>query len=121
MTDTPRSESRRTGNRSREHDVGRTHDDLFDALAHGRRRRVLRSLAAARLPVDVEALARDVAAREHGGSADSRETVPAEAVERVHVSLHHAHLPKLDAAGLVDYDADQNVVVAAESPDLPGL
>lgn len=38
------------------------------------------------------------------------EEVPRSAVERVHVSLYHAHVPKLADAGIVNYDRDRDVV-----------
>lgn len=120
MNDWTRPESRRTEHRSRDHEVERARNDVFDALAHDRRRRVLRSLSDASLPLSVADLARRVAARETGGSESATEP-PGDVVERIHVSLHHAHLPKLDAVGLVEYDDDRQAVVATRIPDLPGL
>jgi hypothetical protein len=35
----------------------------------------------------------------------------------VGIELHHHHLPKLDEAGLVRYDPDENVVEARPRPD----
>ena len=34
--------------------------------------------------------------------------------DRVALSLHHLHLPKLDDAGFVDYDADARTVAATD-------
>lgn len=99
--------------------VGST-DQLFDALADERRRAVLDALSAAEQPVDVHRLAERVAARERRGDDAGRP--PRDAVRRALVSLHHAHLPKLADAGLVEYDADARVVrTVGELPDLPGL
>lgn len=81
--------------------------DLHAVLADERRRATLTDLADRSAPVDVEALARSVAARE---SDRSPESVPSELVERVHVTLHHVHLPKLADLGLVEYDATANAV-----------
>lgn len=109
------------------HDRGRTGEEkasrLFDALADERRRVVLDCLAGADAPMAVEDLARQVAARRRWGEEPAgRSDPPADAVHRVHVSLHHAHLPKLDDAGLVEYDPDEQVVRAAADPsELPGL
>ena len=43
--------------------------------------------------------------------------------ERFRVVLHHAHLPKLDAAGLLEYDLTEHVVEPAAHPafDDPGI
>lgn len=93
--------------------------DIFDALSNDRRRVVLAALAEEPGPVEVPEVSRTVAAREAG---TSRETVPEERIGRVHLSLRHAHLPKLDAAGLVRYDSDRGTVertVGEISLDLP--
>ena len=76
-------------------------------LRDPRRRQVLDCLAARTGPVDLEALAGDLAASPvWSGSSDG--------VERVAFHLHHRHLPKMDDVGLVDYDADRRVVEAAD-------
>lgn len=82
-------------------------DDGFDVLAAGRRRTTLAVLSERRRPTDCETLARAVASRERG---TARENVSDDTVERVHVRLHHVHLPKLDGYGLVDYDRENGVV-----------
>lgn len=99
---------------------------VFDALAKERRRVVLDSLAEAEPPVPVDDLARRVAARERrgdrAGEGEPGPGPPEGAVRRAHVSLHHTHLPKLEEAGLLDYDPDDQVVREAADPSaLPGL
>lgn len=84
--------------------------EVFDVLSAARRQQVLRVLAEASPPTDVETLARAVAARETDRPA---EPLPAARVRRVQVSLHHVHLPKLAATGLVEYDPDRGLVVDA--------
>jgi hypothetical protein len=37
-------------------------------------------------------------------------------VERVAVTLHHVHLPKMDDVSVVDYDPDESLVVTADTP-----
>ena len=54
-------------------------------------------LAGRTAPVDLE----DLAARIAGG-----EDAAAASAEQVAVQLHHAHLPKLAAAGIIDYDPE---------------
>lgn len=38
--------------------------------------------------------------------------------EALYIALHHNHLPKLDEAGLIDYDPAENVVTAENVPDV---
>lgn len=68
-------------------------DDVFDALAHAYRRFALVYLDGSSQPVSSRSLAVSLAEWDEGASVD-----------RVHSSLHHAHLPKLESAGFVDYD-----------------
>lgn len=74
-------------------------DELFEVLADGHRRRLLEYLEDAE--DDVAALPElvDHVADE---SADDR--------ERVAVTLHHSHLPKLAEADIVEYDARSETV-----------
>lgn len=97
---------------------GRTVDEVYEVLADERRRRAVASLAEARPPVDGGTLARSVAAAE----ADApTEAVSDDRAKRVHAKLYHVHLPKLDAAGLVEYDAEDDTVrgVADDLDALP--
>lgn len=82
-------------------------DDQFDVLAVARRRTALSILGERRSPMDGEALAQAVASCERGVAP---EDVPDATVERVHVRLHHVHLPKLDDAEIVEYDREDGVV-----------
>lgn len=70
-------------------------DELLKVLAANRRRRVIRALLDADGTVSLTELADEVA-RERA-DADGVPTDP----ERVEISLHHVHLPKLADAGLV--------------------
>ncbi|MGM0447701.1 MAG: DUF7344 domain-containing protein [Methanobacteriota archaeon] len=75
---------------------------LFSALAHEQRRLVLRALRgteghAADLDALVETV-RDEANRPDATAEDGRRDV--------RVALRHVHLPKLAAAGLVEYDEE---------------
>ena len=90
-------------------------DEVLGNLADGRRRIVLSAISAADGAVDREALARSVAAREHGVSEVE---VPPRDARDVLVSLHHVHLPKLDEAGLVEYDRETETVAYAGHPEL---
>ena len=86
-------------------------DAVLDCLAHDRRRSALRSLRADQTSTALADLADDVALREREAS----DPAPSDAaIERVAVSLHHAHLPKLADADLVQYDSAANTVIISE-------
>ncbi|GAA0669915.1 ArsR family transcriptional regulator [Natronoarchaeum mannanilyticum] len=81
--------------------------DILDALAHGRRRNVCEVVAAAeREFLPLEEVSERVASRDHDG-ADP---------QTVRVELHHVHLPKLDDAGLLEYDHELNTVRYESDP-----
>lgn len=91
-------------------------DDLFALLTHRRRRRVLAVLRDAEEPSTLEEVAAELARRSRGDPGR-------EHLERVRLSLHHWHLPKLAAAGVVDYDPGERTVSLSERPPgtaLPG-
>lgn len=90
-------------------------DSAFAALASERRRTVLRCLQTADAPVAMADLARDVVARERDAHARD---VPEEAIERVYVSLHHVHLPKLADEGYLRYDDNRTSVVLTDDAEL---
>jgi len=69
-------------------------DDVFDVLSADRRRHVLYVLYCRPGPVTLRDLA-DATTPESGTD-----------VERVTAELAHVHLPKLDDAGVVEYDRD---------------
>lgn len=73
-------------------------DEVLTCLADERRRVTLAALARNDGPMDREALAADVARAVDAGTQDGG--------HEVLVELHHLHLPKLQAAGLVTYDAE---------------
>jgi DNA-binding transcriptional ArsR family regulator len=75
-------------------------DDTLRLLADERRRTALRFLIEGDGPTTVDEVAERVA-------ADAGDDRP---VERVRVDLHHTHLPKMDEAGVVDYDARRGTV-----------
>ncbi|MFC4551174.1 MULTISPECIES: DUF7344 domain-containing protein [Halorussus] len=89
-------------------------DVLFEALADSRRRHVLSILLDRPTPLDVETLARAVAAREAVATAADP---PDDVVRRVQVSLHHVHLPKLADTGVVEYDYERGAVAVGEEMD----
>jgi len=68
-------------------------DDLFDILANANRRFVLAHLSQRETPPSLGPLAAALA-------ADSDDL----SHEDARIALHHVHLPKLEEAGLVEYD-----------------
>lgn len=83
-----------------------TEDDRHRLLAAERRRIALDVLAERTVPVDLETLAAAVAARE----TDDPDEPTGDAVERVAVTLHHAHLPRMADYGVIDYDRESGQV-----------
>lgn len=91
-------------------------DTVFSCLASRERRQLVQQLSAlAPASVSTEVLAAAFAARTHG---TSRDEVTDDQRQAAAQALHHEHLPRLAAAGLVDYDADVDSVTLAEHPVL---
>lgn len=78
-------------------------DDVLDCLADERRRILLATLVRNDAPMDRRALAIAVS------ETTWNDAEGAASVERVLVDLHHVHIPKLEAAGLVDVDESETV------------
>jgi hypothetical protein len=78
-----------------------TESEYHELLAVERRRTALDILASANAPVTLEELAATVAERESGPDIPDEATI-----ERVAITLHHNHLPKMADVGAIDYDPD---------------
>lgn len=87
-------------------------DDVLTALADVERRLVLDAVREADTPIDRAALAATVVDRFPPDDG------PARPVDAVEGDLHHAHLPALEAAGLVTYDPDTGTVTYDGHPAL---
>lgn len=93
-------------------------DRIFGLLANRRRRYVLYSLNEAE---DTVLELDDVAARlaewerRWNGRDDGEDF---DQLERIRITLHHNHLPRLADAGLIDYDARHGTVRNWEEPSL---
>lgn len=90
-------------------------NDLLDALNDPDRRVVLHAVHETGRPVGVDELVARVVAFQCRTLPDA--DVP---VQAIRTRLHHVHLPKLGAAGLLDYDARREVVTAAGTADVTG-
>jgi len=85
--------------------------DCLDLLGSERRRAVLEQFVAADdRTLSLRSLSTAVARTE------SDSGVGAIPPDKVRISLHHAHLPKLEDAGVVDYDPDEQTVTYLGSP-----
>ena len=89
-------------------DVSNALDTTFDLLATERRRHALYCLREADDPILLLELADRVAEREADAPGDGR--------ERVAVSLEQVHLPKLDDAGIIDFDGHGRLVAHRGDP-----
>lgn len=81
-------------------------DVVFDVLSSTRRRQVLYILKNEG-PMELTELAEHVAARENDTTVEG---LTKQQRKRVYVSLYQTHVPKLEDAGLVEYDQDTGVV-----------
>jgi hypothetical protein len=80
-----------------------TQDTVFDLLSNARRRLILSYLQQADESVDIFELARKISAVENDIDV---EDVSDKQEKRVYVSIYQTHIPKLESAGLIEYDSD---------------
>ena len=84
--------------------------DAHDLLSHPLRRRVLLELPNHDNPVRLSVLADSIRSSEiseEGGSTRHDDTADSDAVK---IELHHNHLPKLAAAGWIEYDSETRTI-----------
>jgi Flp pilus assembly protein TadB len=86
-------------------------DMVFDLLSNSRRRFVLHYLKQADGPVRLSELAAEIAAIENEVAVDE---LTSQQRKRTYVSLYQTHIPKLQDAGAVSYDAETGMVELAE-------
>lgn len=89
-------------------------DDVVGSMTDGRLDKVLAVLESDGQTVRRDVLAHRIAAREADGESW------ADAVEAVRTELHHVHLPKLEGAGLVEYNDDDGTVTYQDVPTSEG-
>src|SRR6056297_3088366 len=101
----PDSES--DGNEGEVTDESPSLDLIFGILKNGRRRRVIKYLRDAEGEVTLSDLAEHIAAIEN-------DTTPAQLTssqrKRVYVGLYQCHLPKMDDAGVIEYNQARGLV-----------
>lgn len=90
---------------------GLTQDLVFEVLKSPRRRYVLYYLRKNGGWVDLSEVTEQVAAWENDTTIEGLES---EQRKRVYISLYQTHLPKLDEAGVVEYDQTRGVIRLAD-------
>lgn len=79
-------------------------DEVYSLLSNERRRLVISLLSDKGQEVEMRDITTQVACIETGSRTD---TVSSKERKRTHVSLYQCHLPKLDEAGVIDWDKDR--------------
>ncbi|WP_123536778.1 DUF7344 domain-containing protein [Halosimplex salinum] len=87
--------------------TGLDFDAVLELCADTERRIVLAVLADERRPLTLDDLTKTVVKHTHDTPLAD---VSGEAVTDVKIRLHHAHVPRLEAAGLVEYDPERGLV-----------
>lgn len=82
-------------------------DDIFELLAHHRRRYVIECLDRYGSPMSLPDLADECVVMEHEQTLDD---IPAEAVKRMYMSLYHCHVPKMVEINAIEYDQARDLV-----------
>jgi len=88
--------------------------EIFDVLRNQRRRFVLQYLKRRETPVELGPLATQVAAWEYDTTVDE---VTSAQRKRVYTTLQQTHLPKMDEAGIVEYDSSRGTICSTESTE----
>lgn len=82
-------------------------EDIFDLLSNQRRRHTMHYLRQEGRAVELRELSTQVSAWETGTEP---EAITHDQRKRVYTALRQSHLPKMDDAGVVDYDASRGVI-----------
>ena len=85
--------------------------EVFDILSNDRRRHALHYLLASDEGTDIGELSEQIAAWEND---ESLEQVTSDERRRVYVSLHQTHLPRMDDAGILQYENSRDTIELTE-------
>lgn len=96
--------------------------EIFDVLADSRRRQVLHIIDHGE-DVALAQVAKEIAPHTNGPPRNEvlkkknmvRQEVPEDSLNRITTSLHHVDIPKMEHAGLVEFDPDQKTIRATEN------
>ncbi|RQG91259.1 ArsR family transcriptional regulator [Natrarchaeobius halalkaliphilus] len=94
---------------------GLSKDVIFELLKNRRRREVLAYLLEAEETVTLGELAEQIAAWENDTEVNA---LSSDQRKRVYVALYQTHLPKMDDAGIVEYDQDRGLITLSDNADL---
>ena len=94
---------------------GLSKDVIFELLKNRRRREVLAYLLEAEETVTLGELAEQIAAWENDTEVNA---LSSDQRKRVYVALYQTHLPKMDDAGIVEYDQDRGLISLSDNADL---
>ena len=86
-------------------------DELFEMLSNARRRYVMHTLIREGDRVDVGSLSEQIAAWEDDRTLDE---ITSKDRKRVYTALQQTHLPKMDRAGVIDYDHNRGTVAPTQ-------
>jgi hypothetical protein len=90
-------------------------DLAFEILKNGRRRMVLEELGVSGGEVTLGELSETIAARENDKTVAE---ISSKERKRVYVGLYQAHLPKMDDAGIVQFNKDRGLISPGPHADL---
>ncbi|MFC3958320.1 DUF7344 domain-containing protein [Halovivax cerinus] len=94
---------------------GLSKDVIFELLKNRRRREVLSYLLDCEGTVTLSELAEQIAAWENDTTVDQ---LNSDQRKRVYVALYQTHLPKMDDAGIIEYDQDRGLIDLSDNADL---
>ncbi|WP_290819100.1 ArsR family transcriptional regulator [Halovivax sp.] len=94
---------------------GLSKDVIFELLKNRRRREVLQHLLEREETVTLGELAEQIAAWENDTTVNA---LSSDQRKRVYVALYQTHLPKMDDAGIIDYDQDRGLISLSDNADL---
>lgn len=89
-------------------------DTVLDLCGNKHRRVVLALLAEQQRTLTMDDLTKAIVKHNHHTPLTA---VSGETVTRIKTSLYHAHIPKLEAVGLVEYDSERQLVEPTEQFD----
>ena len=89
-------------------------DTVLELCRDRYRRQILAVLASESRPLSLDDLTETIF--EYDRQASSTEIAP-DAIDRIRLSLHHKHLPRLEQYGVVAYDLEQHLVTPTATFD----